>query len=142
MHNITRREAVALRFIHEFLSEKPIVGVTEIARSMNITPTSAYEILSKLRDKGLLRKIERKGFVLTEEGEKIAKAIVFSHRIVEIILYEFFGMSAECACEIASYIDYRIGIKYALNAYHKLKLPSKCPHNKELPILAQGDNYV
>ena len=124
-----------LRFIYDVTREKPLVSVKQVAEFLGISPPSAFELLNRLVEvKGLLVRIERKGYVLSEEGEDLAKRLVVVHRVLEVVFHEVFGMDADCACEAASYVDFIINLEHALNAMRSLGNPAVCPHNKRIPV--------
>ena len=123
-----------LRFIYEELKRAPIVGVKCVAEFLGVSSPSAHQILDRLASKNLLIRIRGKGYVLSERGRSTARRIVISHRVLEIVFCKLFGMSAECACELASYIDFLIESRYAERALRVMKHPPICPHNKAIPI--------
>lgn len=129
-----------LRFMYEALQKSPIVGVKQVAEFLGVSSPSAYEILSKLtNEKKLLIRIEKKGYMLSETGRSVARRIVVVHRVLELILCNYFGLDIDCACRIASYIDFMIGREHAERAIKNANLPLICPHNKAIPI---GDSDV
>ena len=135
MAKLTRRESMVLRFIYDKIKETPIISVKQVAEFLGIAAPTAFEILNKLVEpKGLLIRIERKGYILSEKGKDLARKLVVVHRVLEMVFYDIFGMDPDCACEIASYIDFIIGINYAMNAMKTMGYPALCPHNKEIPI--------
>ena len=131
---LTRKEAMVLRFVYVSLQSKPIVGVKDVADYLGVSLASSFEILNRLvQKKKLLKRIWRRGYVLTEKGRKTAEELLFTHRVVEVVLSRVFGMSPSCACEMATYIDYLLDISYANNAFKFFNYPEKCPCNKKIP---------
>ncbi len=130
---LTRREAMVLRYIYGELKNKPIIGVKEVAKFLGVSSASTFEILNRLVNKKLLRRIERRGYILTPCGAKIAEKLVFTHRVVEYVFFKVFGMSPSCACELATYIDYLIDLRSANEAFKFFDFPRRCPCNKEIP---------
>jgi len=132
---LTRREAMVLRYIYERMMVEPIVSVKQVAEFLGISPPSAFELLNRLTEvKGLLVRIERKGYRLSEMGASVARRVVIVHRVLEVVFHTVFGMDADCACEIASYIDHMIDLSYAKRALENLGYPAYCPHNKRIPV--------
>ncbi len=126
---------MVLRFIFEVTREIPLVGVKQVAEFLDISLPSAHELLSRLaKEKGLLIRVERKGYMLSEEGMSVARRLVIAHRILEVVFCDIFGMDADDACSMATYIDYLIDHEYIINAFKYLGCPDCCPHNKKIPI--------
>ncbi len=133
--NLTRKESMVLRFIYEVTKDIPLVTVKQVAEFLRISPPSAFELLNRLAEaKGLLLRIERKGYILTRSGRAVAQKLVAVHRILETVFCRIFGMDADCACEVASHVDFIIDIDHALRAMKMLGNPEVCPHNKRIPI--------
>ena len=132
---LTRRESMVLRFIFEALGKTPIVGVKQVAEFLGVSLPSAHELLSRLtKEKGLLMRVERKGYTLSKHGEAVARKIVAAHRVLEVVFHVVFGMDADNACNMATYVDYLISQEYVINAFKHLGCPECCPHNKRIPI--------
>jgi len=132
---LTRREAMVLRFMFEMLREIPIVGVKQVAEFLGVSLPSAHELLSRLtREKGLLVRVERKGYMLSKRGKSIARKLVMAHRVLEVVFHVVFGMDADNACIMATYIDYLISQEHIINAFKHLGCPECCPHNKKIPV--------
>ena len=68
------------------------VRTTEIARSMDISPSSVTEMLQRLSEKGFIEYEKYRGVTLTEEGLKIATRVSRKHRLAEQFLSELLGM--------------------------------------------------
>ncbi len=135
MEKLTRRESMILRFMYDMLQYSPIIGVKQVADFLGVSSPSAYEILSRLtNEKKLLIRIEKKGYVLSKRGKIIAKQIVVVHRVLELFFCNYFGLDSDCACRIASHIDFMIDQDKAERALKTANLPLVCPHNKEIPI--------
>jgi len=136
---LTRREAMVLRFIYDELKNKPIVGVKEVAEFLGVSLPTTFEVLNRLVEKkGLLRRIKRRGYILSEKGKVVAKKLIFTHRVVEYVFFRVFGMNTNSACMLATHIDYLIDISYAKEAFRFFNFPRRCPCNKEIPKL-EGD---
>ncbi|MCR8433767.1 MAG: metal-dependent transcriptional regulator [Crenarchaeota archaeon] len=129
----TKREAAVLRFIYEQFKDKPIVGVSDVAKFLGISPASAFEIINRIVKKELLTRIKRRGYVLTKSGLSEAEKLVFIHRVLEYVFFKVFGMSPENACKLAAQIDYLVEVHNANKAFESLECPTHCPCNKEIP---------
>jgi len=87
----------------------PIVGPTQIAKSLNVSKSTAYQMLKHLAQLGYGFYLERKGFVVNKKGIEEAKKIMRKHRILESFLADNFSMEACKACKEADKIDGCIG---------------------------------
>jgi len=107
------------------------IGPKGLADMMNVKRPTAYEMLSKLRGKGV---VEKRGgrYFLTDKGVILARRIIRNHRIIETLLYQA-GVDLEKACRMAYRIQTELedDVIDALCEY--LGNPKKCPHGKPIP---------
>jgi len=67
------------------------VSNSDLAKELNITPSSVYEMLKKLEEQKLIYK-ENKKFFLTEKGEEIALWIVSNNVCLKIFLSKVYQL--------------------------------------------------
>ena len=115
----------------EHLSGYDAVGPKRLAERMQVKRPTAYEMLNKLRAKGMIERRNGK-YSLTENGMEIAKKVIRSHRIIETLLYNA-GVELEKACKMAYKIqtEFEDDVIDILCEY--LGNPKKCPHGKPIP---------
>ncbi len=59
---------------------------TNISKEMGISPASVSEMLSKLDERGYVKRVPYKGVTLTRKGSRIGKRILRKHRTIERFL--------------------------------------------------------
>ena len=79
-----QKQPSASNFIHlseneqqivQLLARKELLGVVDIARSLEKPQSSIYNMLSKLEKQGLVRKTDNKKRILTDLGIEVASSI-------------------------------------------------------------------
>ena len=90
------------------LSENGRVRIVDIAKEFNINRSSAFNMLLKLQDAGLVVKNENRSVELTGEGRNLAEILRKEVKAVQEKLIKYFGMdtenSEECALIVMSYM--------------------------------------
>jgi|Deesub1362B_J571_1020462.scaffolds.fasta_scaffold33814_2 DtxR family Mn-dependent transcriptional regulator len=119
-----------------FLKEegKEYAKINEIAESLKIAPPSAVEMLKKMEKLGLVEYEPRVGIQLTEKGEALARQVIRSHRLAELLLTELLDMELnsdvhEHACALEHHISEAIAEAVCIKLGH----PRQCPHGKPIP---------
>jgi DtxR family transcriptional regulator, Mn-dependent transcriptional regulator len=134
--NLAPMEKEALR---EFLQLKQdnapmmFMGAQQLARQLDVTRPRAYMILSQLEDKKLVQKIDRKGFLLTEKGNKVMNELLHRTKILETYFYNELGLPLEAAAKEATQIVLYVSFQFIEILCDKLGKPASCPHNIEIP---------
>lgn len=108
--------------------------INEIAERLKIAPPSAVEMLKKMERLGMVDYESRVGIRLTEEGEQLARQIIRSHRLAELLLTEILGMKLdsevhEHACALEHHISQAIADAVCIKLGH----PRLCPHGNPIP---------
>jgi len=87
---LTGRTEDYLRGIHEIIERKRYARIKDIAKELNVRPSTAVEMMKKLDHIGLVMYEKYGGVTLTPRGEEIARAISERHetfkKFLEIIL--------------------------------------------------------
>lgn len=124
--NITKKERDCLLAIYrEELSDTP-VRLVDLARSLNVKPPTALELLARLESKGYVTR--RRGLIfLSESGREVAKGILTVHRALEVFFARC-GLGADEACNLVSNFDYMVESSIAPMMLGALGNPSTCPH--------------
>ncbi len=110
----------------------PIVGPTYLAKSLQISKSSAQQALKNLAEKGYGEYIERKGFLINERGLEEAKKTVKKHRLLESFLADIFSLDAASACNEASKID-SYASENLINLIEKKFGYEHCPCGHKIP---------
>ncbi len=103
-----------------------------ISRKIGVKPPSVVEILDRLENRGLVKRVKWKETILTRKGMMIAKRLLHNHRILEIYFVTFLNIEKEAACREASKIDLYVGQETINAMCRALDRPCKCFHGKEV----------
>lgn len=127
-NSLTKRERDCLFSIREKKQNDFPIRLTDIAEIMNLKPPTVTAILSRLRDKGYVKK--EKGMVrLTEKGTREYNIIASNHRVLETLFYKA-GIELEDACEEISNYDFLLNETDFTKLYKFIGNPIKCPHGR------------
>jgi len=88
MDNLSTTEENYIKTIYHLQQHDSTVGTNEVAAKLNTKAASVTDMLKRLNAKQVLNYEKYKGFSLSDEGEKIALAIVRKHRLWEFFLVE------------------------------------------------------
>jgi len=87
---ISRRAEDYLRTIYEIVEQRGFARVKDVAREMNLKPSTVVEMVRKLHKRRLVNYEKYGGITLTPHGREIAESIKERHetfrRFLEIIL--------------------------------------------------------
>lgn len=86
---------------------KEYAHTTDIAKEMNIKPSSVTEMLQKLDNDGFIEYHSYKGAKLTKRGEKIANELEMKHHTIEEFLI-MLGVNEKNAKEDACEIEHHV----------------------------------
>ena len=96
-NKITHSAAHHLLAVRELKNSKGYARVTDVAKSLNITTGSASTNLKSLKHRGLVIEDENRFLTLSEEGEKLAEAVVQRKKIFYTFLVEVLHVDPEQA---------------------------------------------
>lgn len=109
---------------------KRVVKTSDLAKKLNVKPSSVTEMLLKLSKKGYIEYQPYYGAVLTEKGKEVAKRIKKYHRIFEIFFRDFLGIDEEEAhrlsCELEHHVNDDIVAKVCRIIASECKLCEEC----------------
>ncbi|MEM0304368.1 MAG: metal-dependent transcriptional regulator [Saccharolobus sp.] len=131
MVNLSRRELSYLLTIKKYNDEGEGCKINRIAKDLKIAPSSAFEEISHLEEKGLVKK-KNDGIWITDEGLKGITSLIKAHRVIEILLVNI-GIDKQNACEYSKQFDYLVPQEIIEKLYNYLGKPSACPHGLEIP---------
>ncbi|RLE81762.1 MAG: metal-dependent transcriptional regulator [Thermoprotei archaeon] len=129
---MSRREYEYLYSIY-IIAGTAYARLTDIARSINVKPSTALEFLGKLEKKGFVEKRPRRGYKLTHEGLSRIQDFIRRHRIAETFLVKELGYDPGIACRLASEFDIYLPEDVVNRICEKLGHPSMCPHGYPIP---------
>jgi Mn-dependent DtxR family transcriptional regulator len=127
---LSKRELKYLQTIKKLCEVEGSAKLSSIAKQLLVSPSSAYDEVNHLIEKGYVKR-DLKGISLTNEGEKILRDLIRSHRILESFLFKI-GFSTELACRYANELDHIMPLEVVEKLYDYLGKPAKCPHGEEI----------
>mgnify|MGYP000542399453 CR=1 FL=1 len=123
---ISPRDAEYLLAILRLGGDKKHVGPSEVSGVLGISRVSSREKMLVLAEKGMGKYVERRGFLLSKEGVRVAKEILFRHRVVEAFLRNTLDLSAVDACREARRFDIFVS-DFVIEKIVERWKPVKCP---------------
>ncbi len=97
-----------------------VIGPSYLAEELEIPKSTAQKI------------VEKKGFILSEQGLKEGKKILRKHRLLECLL-EDLGLDKSQICEEASKIDLALGDGLEKLIEERYGKRERCPCGKPIP---------
>jgi DtxR family Mn-dependent transcriptional regulator len=100
---MNKRYEEYIETVYGLVKKKGTARTNDIAKNMNVRPSTATEMLQKMGKEGYIRYTKYRGVILTEKGEKIGRKLEEKHEI----LRNFFisigvdeNLADEDACKI------------------------------------------
>ena len=117
--------------------EDKAVSTNAVAASMQTSAASVTDMLKRLSEKNLIDYEKYKGVQLTEEGNRMATALIRKHRLWEVFLVDKLGFAWDEVHELAEQLEHVQGddLVGRLDAF--LGKPKYDPHGDPIPD-AQG----
>lgn len=109
------------------------LGVTEIARRMNVVASTASENVGKLQRQGLVEHAKYQKVHLTERGREMAIATVRRHRILETYLYEKLEFAWDEVHREAEVLEHAMSATLLERMDRALGHPQRDPHGDPIP---------
>lgn len=124
---MTRNREDYIKSIFEFEERGEILSNKKLAKTMNVSPASSSEMVSKLVKAEILKQVGNH-FYLTPKGNIIAKELISKHRLWESFLLTYLNYSWDNVHEDAEALEHVTSarLKDKLNEF--LKYPKACPH--------------
>lgn len=115
-----------------------LVGMGELAETMQVVPGTATSMVKKLHRDKLVNYEAYSGVKLTAKGRKTALRVLRRHRLVETLLVEAFGLDWSEVHEEAEHLEHAISDKLLERIDSFLGHPATDPHGDPIPP-AEGD---
>jgi DtxR family Mn-dependent transcriptional regulator len=111
----------------------PPVSTGDVARSMDVSPASASNMIKRLDDLGFLTYEAYEGATLTKPGRTVALEVLRHHRLLELYLKEVMGFSWDEIHEEAEILEHHISERFESRIEEMLGHPSRDPHGHPIP---------
>jgi DtxR family Mn-dependent transcriptional regulator len=93
--------------------EKKVVRTNDLAKKLNVRPSSVTEMLSKLSEKGFVEYQPYYGVALTEKGSEVAKRVKRFHKIFEVFFTDFLGVDRDEAHKLSCELEHHVNDEVA-----------------------------
>jgi len=125
--------------------EKRAARTSDLAKILNVKPSSVTEMLLKLSKMGYVEYKPYHGATLTEKGKEIAMKIKRYHMIFEMFFKDFLGIDKDKAhklsCELEHHVNEEIVAKICMIIAKECKICDKCNFEYTSLIDATPDVY-
>lgn len=111
----------------------PPVSTGDVARSMDVSPASASNMIKRLDDLDFLTYEAYEGATLTKPGRTVALEVIRHHRLLELYLKEVMGFSWDEIHEEAEILEHHISERFESRIEEMLGHPSRDPHGHPIP---------
>ncbi len=108
------------------------VTIGKLASYMCVSPGSASTMVKKLARMGLVRHTPYKHVQLTPKGERLAKQLTRTHRILKRFLVDVVGLPWNNVHELACKLEHYVTPEVVELIYEKLNRPQTCPHGSPI----------
>ncbi|HET6644823.1 MAG TPA: metal-dependent transcriptional regulator [Fimbriimonadales bacterium] len=108
------------------------VTTGELAQYMVVSPGSATSMVKKLAQLGLVTHAPYKSIELTPEGERLAKQVTRTHRVLKRFLVDIVGLPWNDVHDLACKLEHYVSTDVVDRMYEVLGQPEKCPHGNPI----------
>ncbi|MFY7965994.1 MAG: metal-dependent transcriptional regulator [Chitinophagaceae bacterium] len=109
------------------------VGTNELAEFLSIKPTTANDMLKKLKAKKWVNYEKYGKIFLSKDGKKIAIEVLRKHRLWETFLYEKLSFTWHEVHEVAEQLEHIQSVKLIDKIDEMLNFPEFDPHGEIIP---------
>ena len=131
--NFSVSEENYIKRIYHLQQDTDLVNTNALAAEMQTKAASVTDMLKKLAAKKILQYEKYRGFKLTENGKKVALAVVRKHRLWEYFLVEKLGFEWDKVHDIAEELEHISSNELIVKLQHFLGNPSFDPHGDPIP---------
>lgn len=114
-------------------SLKQPVRTLEIAKKMNLKPSTVTEALPILKKEGYLLYKPYYGVILTKKGKKMGRNIVRKHRVLEVFLEQYFSLDKNKMHDKACQMEHIFDSEMINKLCKELGAPNICPDGHRIP---------
>jgi Mn-dependent DtxR family transcriptional regulator len=104
------------------------ITATVLARTLEVSLPSAYEMLKRLGSEGYLTREQGGDILLTPEGRRLAHTMLRRHRLIECLLVAKLGMAWHEVHGEAHRLEHAISARVEEALAKALDYPDYCPH--------------
>ncbi len=131
--NLSISEENHIKHIFHLQESFATVSTNQLAQKLQTKAASVTDMLKKLSAKEIIQYEAYKGFALTDDGNKIALAIVRKHRLWEYFLSETLGFDWDKIHDIAEQLEHIDSVELINKLDDFLGNPMMDPHGDLIP---------
>ncbi|EHR52873.1 Mn-dependent transcriptional regulator [Saccharomonospora marina XMU15] len=134
----TRRSASIedyVRAIYGLAERGEPVTNTSLAGRLEVSPSSASGMVTKLAQQGLVEHVPYRGIELTSEGRLLARAVLRRHRLIESYLVSELGYTWDEVHAEADQLEHVVSDRLVERIAAKLGNPVRDPHGDPIPAV-------
>lgn len=120
--------------IYRLQSTGQSVGTGDVAQRLGISPASTSAMFKRLVREGLVQHESYGDVCLTEEGARLAAAVVRRHRILERFLTDVLGIGWDEVDAYADRMEHAVPDEVLTAMEGLLGAPATCPHGYPIPV--------
>ena len=115
------------------LAQHPPVGVTEVAKRLNLSKSTVSERVRELVNDGLLIAEPYGSITLTPKGMNEGKKLTYKHRIIEVFLHNTLKLSKDKVHVEAERLEHAFSDEVIKKLANFLGNPLHDPHGSVIP---------
>jgi DtxR family Mn-dependent transcriptional regulator len=122
-----------IRVIYGLVERGEEVTNTSLATRLEISPSSASGMVTKLTQQGLVTHVPYHGIELTAEGRLLARGVLRRHRLIETYLVKELGYTWDEVHAEADALEHAVSDRLVGRIAAKLGNPVRDPHGDPIP---------
>lgn len=112
------------------------VRTTDLAERLEVRPASVSTMLTRLEQSGLVAREPYHGVRLTDDGERVALAVIRRHRLLELFLAEALELPWDVVHIEAERLEHHVSPRVEAAIAAHLGDPTHDPHGDPIPTAA------
>ena len=128
--NIKENYIKALFYLHQKSED---ISLSELGEELNVSKPTAYEMIKKLQQEGIVISKKYKPIKITEKGKQSAAEIIRKHRLSEMFLLQVMKFGWEEVHEIAEDLEHIKTDKFFDRMDELMGFPKTDPHGSPIP---------
>ncbi|GAB3565769.1 metal-dependent transcriptional regulator [Amycolatopsis endophytica] len=122
-----------IRVIYGLVERGEAVTNTTLAGRLEVSPSSASGMVTKLAQQGLVEHVPYRGIELTPDGRLLARGVLRRHRLVETYLVQELGYTWDEVHAEADALEHAVSDRLVERIAAKLGNPVRDPHGDPIP---------
>jgi DtxR family Mn-dependent transcriptional regulator len=122
-----------IRVIYGLVERGEAVTNTTLAARLEVSPSSASGMVTKLSQQGLVEHVPYRGIALTPAGRLLARGVLRRHRLIETYLVQQLGYTWDEVHAEADALEHAVSDRLVERIAAKLGNPVRDPHGDPIP---------